>query len=191
MPSGVELAGLGAAGIVGYELLKRGQGVDLAAPVPAGTTIVVTVSGFDTLATLFSPNAYGNPLQSRFEGQIGQAGYTILAWNVISTPLTSAALDNQVPYSGSFTIQTTTSFAQGLDIQNSIIGNLYAVTGYEPVANVSGGSAGTPGTALNLSGLGNFLSGLSGSLGTVTILLALGLAVLIWSERKALVRAIP
>lgn len=190
-----DLAIVGAAAAGAYLLSQQGtgSGVSLTGAVPAGTTVTVSVAGYDTLATLFSSNAYGNPLESRFQAQIAQdgAGYVVTGWTVTGTPLTSAAFDNQVPYSGTFTIQTTTSFGQGSDLQASIIGEFYAVTGYEPTVNVSGGSAGIAGSAVNATGLGSFLSGLFGNLGTTTVVILVGLAVLIWVERDSLVKRIP
>jgi hypothetical protein len=200
--TGAEAAvGAGAAGLIAYSVLSPGAaaGVSLTAPVPAGTSVTVSVNGFDTLATLFSSNAYGNPLESRFQAQIGSdaAGYVVTAWNVTSQPLTTAAADNQVPYSGTFTIQTTVAFGAGVDLQNSIIGELYTVTNYEPIVNVSGGNAGLPVTTANVSGLGTFVSGLANGLGslgqnssTIVILLLAGAAALVWSQRNALGRAV-
>lgn len=208
--TGAEAAvGAGAAGLLAYTVLSpSGAGLSsLTAGVPAGTSVLVSVNGYDTLATLFSSNAYGNPLESRFQAQIASdaAGYVVTAWNVVSTPLTTAAADNQVPYSGSFTIQTTVAFGAGVDLQNSIVGELYTVTNYEPIVNVTGGNAGVPSTVANVTGVGSALTTLSSGLAslasgastlgsnayTIVIVLALFAGLLIWSEKGALVKAIP
>jgi hypothetical protein len=192
--TGSEVALVGGGAAIAYALSQGGSPANLAAPVPSGTTITVSVNGFDTFTNLtFSAVNAGNPLASRFENQIQNdgAGYVVLSWNVTESALTSALLNNQEPYSGTFVIQTTTAFGQLLEIQNSIAGEFYAATGYLPTVNVSGGSAGTPSVGVNVSGIGSFLTSLTANLGNATVLILVGLAVLIWVERDNLVKAIP